>query len=169
MRHISFLLSSLLFLYGLSSIHVFESPNMYAFFKWIHLLCNNSFSRFHRGLQKCTDNSPWMRSKSPIAKTAMVRLGWSIRHLFSQHRRQRSTIPQRRTTKKIHSRNLASKVTIEKWGAVFRSLSFCKAWKVHRTQLCLSASKLECQVLGAIPYHPTWPIDLEVFREGWCW
>lgn len=51
-----------------------------------------------------------MRSKSPTAKTATVRLGESVRHLFSQHWRQRSTTPQRRTAKKISSRNLAAKV-----------------------------------------------------------
>lgn len=52
-RHISFLLSIFL-VYGLSSIHAFECPNKVAFFKCIDLLCNDSFSRTHRGSMQTT-------------------------------------------------------------------------------------------------------------------
>lgn len=148
--------------------HTFESPNSYAFSKCVSLLCNESFSGFHRGTQKDVNNSPQTGSKSPTAKTAMVRLGRSVPHLFSQHCRQKSTTPQRRTTTKISRKNLAPKVRQEKWGRACRSFEYLSlSGKYTGSQLCFS--KWMQMWLSSSWRSQLQPHTASVLMEGCCW
>lgn len=101
-----------------------------------------------------------MKSKSPTAKTATVRLGGSsLRHLFSQDQRQRNTTTQRRTTKSIISRNLAPKQRNEVEHAVV--CVAVSSWGTHR-----DSAMLKCKQTGMSNYRSDHPSFCIINRSG---